>query len=290
MVRIYANLPVSCEWNPVLSGYPQQHFQAVPLGIQFECWLSIIPPGLHSAVFLLKPHFSGIRKALDRSAWCGYRVEPEPARTALRAAMDCLVTTQGWCDIYCSFSSPPDGWIWRERFRWFHPKRSAEEPMAMLPTLPSAQRMADLLGNRAKRFLNLIPHYSSCSYMGTFCEIAKGSHIAFLFNCSWWHCRSAPMPSTLPYENEAKEMMWHPLILPFFPTTFLVQFSAPYFSLLAAHTSAVWSWPALPKLYQIGRSFSFQIRGTPMTFFKTKEGSRYDPAHHRKCPVWAFKS
>lgn len=35
--------------------------------------------------------------------------------------------------------------------------------------------------------------------------------------------------------------------------------SAPYFSFLAACTSAVWSWPALPKLYQIGRSFSFQI-------------------------------
>ena len=53
--------------------------------------------------------------------------------------------------------------------------------MAMLPTLPSAQRMADLFGNRAKRFLNLVPHYSSCSHsMGTFCEIAQGSHLAFL--------------------------------------------------------------------------------------------------------------
>ena len=29
--------------------------------------------------------------------------------------------------------------------------------MAMLPTLPSAQRMADLLGNRAKRFFREIP-------------------------------------------------------------------------------------------------------------------------------------
>ena len=28
--------------------------------------------------------------------------------------------------------------------------------MAMLPTLPSTQRMADLLGNRAERFLNLV--------------------------------------------------------------------------------------------------------------------------------------
>ena len=86
-------------------------------------------------------------------------------------------------------------------------------------------------------------------------------------------------------------MMQHPLILPFFPTTFLAQpFSAPYSSFLAARTSAVWSWPAFPKLYQIGRSFSFQIRSSSMTPLKAKEGSRYDPAHHRKCPVWEFKS
>ena len=49
----------------------------------------------------------------------------------------------------------------------------------MLPTLPSTQRMADLLGNRAKRF-DFLYHYLSSFSMGTFCEIVKGSHIAFL--------------------------------------------------------------------------------------------------------------
>ena len=72
------------------------------------------------------------------------------------------------------------------------------------------------------------------------------------------------------------KMMRHPLVLPFSPTTFLAQSFCAVFSLLAARTYAAWSWPALPKLYQIGRSFSFQIRGTPMTFSKTKEGSRYN--------------
>ena len=140
----------------------------------------------------------------------------------------------------------------------------------MLPTLPSAQRMVPLLGNRAKRFVDFLYHYLSSLSMGTFCEIVKGSHVVFLFDRSWWRCGSAPMPSSLPYGNEAKEMILYPLILPFFPTAFLAQFSAPYFSFLAACTSAVWSWPALPKLYQIGRSFSFQIWGSPMTFRKNK--------------------
>ena len=50
----------------------------------------------------------------------------------------------------------------------------------MLPTLPSAQRMADLLGNRAKRFVDFLYHYLSSFSMGTLCEIAQGSHVAFL--------------------------------------------------------------------------------------------------------------
>ena len=34
----------------------------------------------------------------------------------------------------------------------------------------------------------------------------------------------------------------------------------------------------------------FSNPGPPMTFLKTNEGLRYNPAHHRRCPVWAFKS
>ena len=68
--------------------------------------------------------------------------------------------------------------------------------------------------------------------MGTFCEIVKGSHVVFLFDRSWWRCGSAPMPSSLPYGNEAKEMILYPLVLPFFPTTFLAQPFCAVFQLL----------------------------------------------------------
>ena len=56
----------------------------------------------------------------------------------------------------------------------------------------------------------------------------------------------------------------------FQPRSWPSRFLRRIFSFLAAHTSAVWSWPALPKLYQIGRSFSFPIRGSPMTLQKNK--------------------
>ena len=78
-----------------------------------------------------------------------------------------------------------------------------------------------------------------------------------------------PLPATLPEAlwcfsfllYEMKRRKWF-YILPFCrspqPRSW-PSLSAPYFSSLAARTSAVWLWPALPKLYQIGRSFSFQI-------------------------------
>ena len=65
--------------------------------------------------------------------------------------------------------------------------------------------------------------------------------------------------NVLSFAEKKRRECFYNLILPFCPTTFLTQPSAPYFSSLAARTSAAWSWPALPKLYQIGRSFSFQI-------------------------------
>ena len=42
------------------------------------------------------------------------------------------------------------------------------------------RRMAELLGTRAKRFVDFLYHYLSSFSMGTFCEIAQGSHVAFL--------------------------------------------------------------------------------------------------------------
>ena len=42
------------------------------------------------------------------------------------------------------------------------------------------RRMVPLLGNRAKRFVDFLYHYLSSFSMGTLCEIAQGSHVAFL--------------------------------------------------------------------------------------------------------------
>ena len=130
--------------------------------------------------------------------------------------------------------SPPDGLIRRERFRRFHPKAGMGEPMAMLPTL-STQKT--IMVNQMCR------HILPGNVAETCFPVQERNEGNFSYNCSC--CRSAQSRS------------WPSL-------------SAPYFSFLAACTSAVWSWPALPKLYQIGRSFSFQIWGSPMTFRKNK--------------------
>ena len=94
----------------------------------------------------------------------------------------------------------------------------------------------------------------------------------------------------LSFAEKKRRECFYNLILPFCPITFLTQPSAPYFSFSAARTSPLWSWPALPKLYQIGRSFSFQIWGVPRWHFRKQKKDHDNPAHHRKCPVWAFKS
>ena len=95
--------------------------------------------------------------------------------------------------------------------------------MAMLPTLPTQKT---IMVNQMCR------HILPGNVAETCFPVQERNEGNFFYNCSF--CRSSQPRS------------WSSL-------------SAPYFSFLAARTSAVWSWPALPKLYQIGRSFSFQI-------------------------------
>ena len=132
------------------------------------------------------------------------------------------------------------------------------EPMAMLPTLPLEK--------------NNWTFRQSCQKV------------------PWATCYFEPLLATLPEAlcrisfislwNEAKEVIPYPLILPFSPTTFLAQSFCAVFQLLGGSHIMLWSWPALPKLYQIGRSFSFQFRVTPDDILESK----------RRITIWSGPS
>ena len=122
--------------------------------------------------------------------------------------------------------------------------------------------------------------------MGTFCEIVKGSHVAFLTALGDIAGALQCLPHFLMKTKQ------HPLILPFFPTTFLAQsFSAPYFQLLggshircvvvACFAEAVSNWTVI----------QFPNPGFPHDITeKQKKDHDIIRLVTGKCPVWAFKS
>ena len=262
LVRIHANLLVNCEWNPTLFGYLWQHSQPVLTWALPECWYSTIPPGLHSVVFLLKPHFSGNHKALDRSAWCGFRAGLGTAQQALPSVTDCPVIRQGWCGVYCSFSSPPNGWIWHDRFRWIH-QRQAWGTHGNVAD-PSFGEITELSGNRAKRFLG---QPAILNRFWQRCQKRSGAFPCFSMKRSegneFISSRSAVLSNRVPGPVYLRRIQ--PL-----------GGSHIRCVVVACFSETVSNWTVI--------QFSNWHSG------KTIEGLRYNPAHHRRCPVWAFKS
>ena len=138
--------------------------------------------------------------------------------------------------------------------------------MAMLPTLPSAQRMAELLGNR-QEVLQVESHFEPL--LATLPE-ALWRISVFLYEMKRNDVityRSAVLPNHVP----------GPVFLRRISASWRL---AHHAVVMACFAEAVSNWTVIQFSM---RRYSDDITGN-------KKGLRCDSAYHRRCPMWAFKS